>query len=299
MNSLKNKNKHKNKRGKPVISIPINYIIRHKSGAESLHIDCEERKEVLQLFVNSIIGTYNSYNNEIFNKDDLKPGIVASKCLSILCLLQPEFSVLICTEMQEHDENYWFPLVRAISKPIALYTTINEANNELTVTKTRDNNGNNGKTGIVNIKERILVSDMVGNFIFGILTLILTIIDCFEIDDRMEERELLKELDFEIILWDLERLMPRLNGLIELYRQQALADLKETQFVDSELTDEFLGYLRDRAAQHGWLDYLTNILTNLAALPAIHETYVQNIYITQTKYKIQNVKYKVIAYFII
>eukprot|EP01084_Bolivina_argentea_P134995 237953_1 len=230
--------------------------IRYKSGAEVI-FDCEQKEEVIEYLVSNIWGFHET---EILI-DDLSPGIGVTKCLINLCLLKPEYAAFITTVLLEltdlgkENDNWWLPMVRTIENALIIY-------NECTADAT------------LNVGQNMfIVQDKCRNYIRGLLTLVLTMIDSFEINDRIFERKLLDSILFDDLLYNLANAITdkQLHALIQLYKQSKQSDINEITYSQMEITQEFFDYLRDKTIENGFHQYLSNILTNLAAFPDDNE----------------------------
>ena len=153
------------------------------------------------------------------------------------------------TDAAKETDNWWSPITRTMENALDMY-------------KTSD-------TIFRGSGDMFLVQDQCRNYIKGLLTLVLTMIDGFDIDDRIIERRMLDQINFDDLLHELQVNIEeqKLHAMIQLYKQSKVSDINESAYAQMEITQEFLDYLRDKTIENGFHEYFSNILTNMAAIP--------------------------------
>lgn len=187
--------------------------------------------------------------------DDLLPGIDAVKCLFRFCLLKAEFAPFITTTLLESTEcgaeieNWWLPLTKTMQNALDMLKT--------------------AESIFRGSPKRFVVEDQCRRYILGLLTLILAIIDSFDIKDRYFERQLLDSISFDVLLFEIKNNIQdkQIHKIIEMYTEFKASDINEYQCSLMQITQESLDDLRIRAIQNGHINTFSNILSNLAAFP--------------------------------
>ena len=117
-----------------------------------------------------------------------------------------------------------------------------------------------------------LIRDQCLQYIRALMTLVMAILDSFELDDRVREYELLDKTTFDDLLLHIQRTITEkedaeLLRLTEIYLQSKEAAQMEMRNMALGMAERDLEYLKDTLIQNGHIEYFSNILQNMATFP--------------------------------
>ena len=114
-----------------------------------------------------------------------------------------------------------------------------------------------------------LVRDQCLSYIRALMTLMMAILNSFDLDDRVREYTLLDALSFDDLLHEMHSAISSKEdaALFGLYLHDKEAAVQEMQMTQLGLAERDLEYLKDALIRNGHIEHFSNILQNMTTFP--------------------------------